>query len=62
MCTSLVKPVFWALRHELFLPLMWASSFECGAGVFGPQDESVDAVGALFEKGRMFLTLEACSL
>ena len=46
----------------MLLPLMWASSFECGAGVFGPQDESVDAVGALFEKGRMFLTLEARSL
>ena len=62
MCTSLVKPVFWALRHELFLPWMWASSFLMWGRCFGPQDEFVDSVGALFWKGKMFLTLEVRSV
>ena len=54
MCTSLVKPVFWAFRHELFSSLdVGVLIVKCGAGVFGPLDEFI-CCGALFWKNRCF--------
>jgi len=45
----LVKPIFWASRHELLFPLMWVSSFH-EAGVFGPQDEFIFYGALLWKK------------